>query len=385
MITELFTFENLRQYRKKHKNVDMKAIKNWARQILQGLAYLHGHNPPIIHRDLKCDNVFVSGNHGEVKIGDLGLAIVMQQPTARSRVRPASLSKVSDPQIKEFILKCLVPASERLSAKELLKDPFLQLQNSVEPIRDPLLLPNQYPKSLNLNKSGPLSMEVDTDYKQISVSTYTGSNNNEGTKFPVLEYQRTYKNNEFRLRGTKNDENSVSLKLQIADSSGRVRNIHFLFYLDSDTALSVSSEMVEQLELADHDVAFIAEFIDYLIMKLLPDWKPIFDYCLSGVTSICKESVLEKSVATGWDSVLNSVSAQPVVEQDALSALTATPQEDSLQADEDNPCDNTNSAVYHFDYHSSPSLVNMEDQDSQASVVSKILVEDASLIVDRTS
>ncbi|KAK7847106.1 serine/threonine-protein kinase wnk8 [Quercus suber] len=84
LITELFTSGSLRKYRKKHKNVDMKAIKNWARQILRGLSYLHGHNPPIIHRDLKCDNIFVNGNNGEVKIGDLGLAIVMQQPTARS-------------------------------------------------------------------------------------------------------------------------------------------------------------------------------------------------------------------------------------------------------------------------------------------------------------
>lgn len=57
---------------------------NWARQILKGLHYLHSHNPPIIHRDIKCDNIFVNGNTGEVKIGDLGLAIVMQQPTARS-------------------------------------------------------------------------------------------------------------------------------------------------------------------------------------------------------------------------------------------------------------------------------------------------------------
>lgn len=84
MITELFTSGSLRQYRKKHKNVDMKAIKNWARQILRGLCFLHSHNPPVIHRDLKCDNIFVNGNNGQVKIGDLGLAIVMQQPTARS-------------------------------------------------------------------------------------------------------------------------------------------------------------------------------------------------------------------------------------------------------------------------------------------------------------
>jgi len=72
------------RYRKKHKNVDMKAIKNWARQILRGLCFLHSQTPPIIHRDLKCDNIFVNGNSGLVKIGDLGLAIVMQQPTARS-------------------------------------------------------------------------------------------------------------------------------------------------------------------------------------------------------------------------------------------------------------------------------------------------------------
>ncbi|XP_057996992.1 probable serine/threonine-protein kinase WNK6 [Hevea brasiliensis] len=440
MITELFTSGNLRQYRKKHKNVDMKAIKNWARQILQGLVYLHGHNPPIIHRDLKCDNVFVNGHHGEVKIGDLGLAIVMQQPTARSvigtpefmapelyeeeynelidiysfgmcmlemvtfeypysecknpaqiykkvtsGVKPASLSKVSDPQIKEFILKCLVPASERLSAKELLKDPFLQLQNPVESIRDPLLLPNQYAKSSSLNKSGPLSMDMDRDYKQLCLSSCTGSNNNEGTKFPVLEYQRAHKNKEFRLRGTKNDENSVSLTLRIADSSSRVRNIHFLFYLDSDTALSVSSEMAEQLELADHDVAFIAEFIDYLIMKLLPGWKPSSDYCLSGVTSIYTDSVLEKSVASPWNSELTSVSAQPVVEQDALSGFTTTPQGGSLQAGEDNRCDNTSSVIYHFDNYSPPSLANMEDQDSQASVISEILVEDASSKIDKMS
>ena len=62
----------------------MSAIKNWARQILRGLDYLHAHDPPIIHRDLKCDNIFVNGNHGDVKIGDLGFAAIMQQSTARS-------------------------------------------------------------------------------------------------------------------------------------------------------------------------------------------------------------------------------------------------------------------------------------------------------------
>lgn len=57
-------------------------------------------------------------------------------------------------------------------------------------------------------------------------------------------------------------------------NTGRVRNIHFLFYIDGDTAFSVSSEMVEQLELADQNVKFIAELIDLLLLNLLPNWKP---------------------------------------------------------------------------------------------------------------
>ncbi|CAI9303585.1 unnamed protein product [Lactuca saligna] len=71
-------------YRKKHKTVDLKAIKKWARQILNGFHYLHNQNPPMINMDLKCDNIFVNGNNGEIKIGDLGLATIMQQPTAKS-------------------------------------------------------------------------------------------------------------------------------------------------------------------------------------------------------------------------------------------------------------------------------------------------------------
>ena len=42
-----------------------------------GLDYLHTQNPPIIHRDIKCANIFINGTgttEGEVKIGDLGLA-----------------------------------------------------------------------------------------------------------------------------------------------------------------------------------------------------------------------------------------------------------------------------------------------------------------------
>ncbi|KAG7019083.1 putative serine/threonine-protein kinase WNK4 [Cucurbita argyrosperma subsp. argyrosperma] len=414
IITELFTSGNLRQYRKKHKHVNMKAIKNWARQILRGLDYLHSHNPPIIHRDLKGDNIFINGNHGEVKIGDLGLAIILKQPTARSvigtpefmapelyeeeynelidvyafgmcmlemvtfeypysecknpaqifkkvtsGIKPASLDKVSDPQTKEFINKCLVPVQDRLSAKELLKDSFLQVENPKESTHDLLQLPNHVPKSINLPKSEP----IDIDLKQHSMTTSAESNSG-SPLFPDMEFQTMNKNNEFRLRGNKTDDNSVVLTLRIADSNGRVRNIHFTFYLDSDTALSVAAEMAEQLELENHDVDFVAELIDLLITKLVPGWKPMFDYSLNGELSLCggPPTLLsaKSSIASPWDSMLNGV-------------------DDGLQSNGDGGWADDIPGSQIFDTcPSSPSFAKFEDLSSHTSFASELLVKDCS-------
>lgn len=131
-------------------------------------------------------------------------------------IKPASLNKVSDPEIKEFIEKCLVPASERLSADELLKDPFLQIESP----KDPFLLSIKTLRATDIPKSHSPSMDIDNDYKQFSESIHA-ENNQEVLHYPVFEVQRTNKNNEFRLKGTKNDDNSVSLTLRIADTCGK--------------------------------------------------------------------------------------------------------------------------------------------------------------------
>ncbi|EOA30220.1 hypothetical protein CARUB_v10013342mg [Capsella rubella] len=333
IITELFTSGSLRHYRKKHRKVNMKAVKNWARQILMGLRYLHGQEPPIIHRDLKCDNIFINGNHGEVKIGDLGLATVMEQANAKSvigtpefmapelydenyneladiysfgmcmlemvtfeypycecrnsaqiykkvssGIKPASLSRVQDPEVKQFIEKCLLPASERLSAKELLLDPFLHVNGLT--VNNPLPLPDiVMPKDgafgdrclmsegpPTARRSKPMSIDLDED--NLPIVTFS---DNSGSR--CIEVRRAKRGNFFVLKGEENDEHSVSLILRIVDENGRVRNIHFLFYQEGDTASKVSSEMVEQLELTDQNVTFIAELIDILLVNMIPTWK----------------------------------------------------------------------------------------------------------------
>ncbi len=62
----------------------IKVLRSWCRQILKGLHFLHTRSPPIIHRDLKCDNIFITGPTGSVKIGDLGLATLKRTSFAKS-------------------------------------------------------------------------------------------------------------------------------------------------------------------------------------------------------------------------------------------------------------------------------------------------------------
>ncbi|XP_057473521.1 probable serine/threonine-protein kinase WNK11 [Actinidia eriantha] len=179
-ITEVCTSGNLREYRKKHKHVSLKALKKWSKQILKGLDYLHTHESCIIHRDLNCSNVFINGNIGQVKIGDFGLAatvgknhsahsilgtpefmapelyeedytelidiysygmcvlemVTLELPynecdtvakiykKVTSGLRPQALDKVRDPEVKAFIEKCLGQPRARPSAADLLKDSF---------------------------------------------------------------------------------------------------------------------------------------------------------------------------------------------------------------------------------------------------------------------
>lgn len=143
-------------------------------------------------------------------------------------IKPASLSKVSDPQVKAFIEKCLVPVSERLSAKELLADPFLQILSLKESVGDTSYL--AVPSPILMNLSEPLLMEVDSDSKQLSPGTCMGSNT-VISHHPVLEFERVHGHYTFKLRGRKNDENSVSLILQIKDAFSKSP----FLYLGSDS------------------------------------------------------------------------------------------------------------------------------------------------------
>ena len=78
------TSGTLKTYLRRFKKINQRVLKSWCRQIIKGLHFLHTRSPPVIHRDLKCDNIFITGPTGSVKIGDLGLATLKNKSFAKS-------------------------------------------------------------------------------------------------------------------------------------------------------------------------------------------------------------------------------------------------------------------------------------------------------------
>ncbi|XP_060534370.1 serine/threonine-protein kinase Wnk [Cylas formicarius] len=182
LVTELMLSGTLKTYLRRFKKINPKVLKSWCRQILKGLAFLHSRAPPIIHRDLKCDNIFITGTTGSVKIGDLGLATLKNRSFAKSvigtpefmapemyeehydegvdvyafgmcmlematseypysectgpaqiykkvisGVKPASFDKVQNLEIKDVIESCIRPRKEdRPKVKDLLQHAFFE-------------------------------------------------------------------------------------------------------------------------------------------------------------------------------------------------------------------------------------------------------------------
>ncbi|XP_017556055.1 serine/threonine-protein kinase WNK4 [Pygocentrus nattereri] len=187
LVTELMTSGTLKTYLKRFKEMKLKLLQRWSHQILKGLHFLHTRAPPIIHRDLKCDNIFITGPTGSVKIGDLGLATLKSASFAKSVIgtpefmapemyeekydeavdvyafgmcilemttseypysecqnaaqiyrkvtsgmKPDSFFKVRVPELKEIIEGCIrMNKAERYTIQDLLEHPFFQENNGV--------------------------------------------------------------------------------------------------------------------------------------------------------------------------------------------------------------------------------------------------------------
>lgn len=177
--------------------------------------------------------------------------------------------KVKDPEVRAFIEKCIAKVSDRLSARELLMDPFLNSDGNNESVGRSI--------RTNPHVAGKNSDNLD---------------NGKQSEDSGLESSR-----DFTVQGHRKDLNTVFLKLRIADSTGQIRNIHFPFDIEVDTSAAVASEMVEELDLTDQDASAISEMIDTEIRTYVPNWAVEGLSCSAGnEVAVCDNFVSDGQV-----------------------------------------------------------------------------------------
>ncbi|KAJ1981695.1 hypothetical protein H4R34_001977 [Dimargaris verticillata] len=350
-VTELMSSGTLRQFIRKTKGpIKRRVLKNWCMQVLRGLDYLHHYDPPIIHRDLKCDNIFVNGNSGHLKIGDLGLATFKHREHASSvlgtpeymapemyeerydekvdsyafgmcvlemvtreypymectnpaqiyrrvtaGIPPATLEKVSDDDVRAFIGYCIQSnPDKRPTAAEILAHPFLTTD---EPVLVPLPLelgadylatvecisrkstraaeslaahiahqPSPPSSEMIASQSAPLPPLPATLDGPPCLSSRSSSTSSVAPQSPdpalkatvlsakVLEYLK--------------DSQELQLEVQCSIPNEGAQVISFLFHLESDTARSIGTEMVQEGVLSESELVYAERKIG----QALRDW-----------------------------------------------------------------------------------------------------------------
>ena len=118
-VTEILSSGTLKSFVQKVQLIRWKIFKRWAIQILKGLEYLHSQDPPIIHRDLKCDNIFINGTSGDLRIGDFGLSTAISKKNQVSWVILCCLSVVADVPLFGGLIHCCLTPSTLISSDSL--------------------------------------------------------------------------------------------------------------------------------------------------------------------------------------------------------------------------------------------------------------------------
>ena len=78
--------ESLTSVVEKYPNIPMYVKLSMLLDVSRGLWYLHGHYPPIVHRDLSPNNVLLTSQF-VAKISDLGVAKVIQADSKKTKTR----------------------------------------------------------------------------------------------------------------------------------------------------------------------------------------------------------------------------------------------------------------------------------------------------------
>ncbi|CAD6192850.1 unnamed protein product [Caenorhabditis auriculariae] len=268
LVTELMTSGTLKMYLKRFKRINIKVLKSWCRQILKGLSFLHSRNPPVIHRDLKCDNIFITGTTGSVKIGDLGLATLKNKSFAKSVIgtpefmAPEMYEEQYDESVDVYAFgMCLLemvtgeyPYSECQFPAQI----YRKVTTGVKP-ECFNRIPQQYPEIKEIiDRCIRLRRDERSTVKQLLADDFFTPEELVGIRVEI-------KNRDVDL----SDMNvEIQMQLRVYDEKKRKQyrfkeneGLQFAFDIENDTAEEVVQQMIEQQHIPDEDTKMITKLI----------------------------------------------------------------------------------------------------------------------------
>ncbi|KAK1881087.1 Serine/threonine-protein kinase WNK4, partial [Dissostichus eleginoides] len=250
----------LKTYLKRFKEMKLKLLQRWSRQILKGLHFLHTRTPPIIHRDLKCDNIFITGPIGSVKIGDLGLATLKSASFAKSVIgtpefmAPEMYEEKYDEAVDVYAFgMCIL----EMATSEY---PYSECQNAAQIYRK--VTSGMKPDSFYKVKVPEL--------KEIIEGCIRNNNDERYTIQDLLEHPFFQENNGVHVELAEEDDmvkSGLKLWLRMDDTKklhGKYKDnnaIEFLFELYKDVPEEVSQEMVVLGFVCEADFKLVAKAI----------------------------------------------------------------------------------------------------------------------------
>ncbi|KAM9296676.1 serine/threonine-protein kinase WNK4 [Gastrophryne carolinensis] len=260
LVTELMTSGTLKTYLKRFKEMKLKVLQRWSRQILKGLHFLHTRCPPIIHRDLKCDNIFITGPTGFVKIGDLGLATLKSASFAKSVIgtpefmAPEMYEEKYDEAVDVYAFgMCML----EMATSEY---PYSECQNAAQIYRK--VTSGMKPDSFYKVKVPEL--------KEIIEGCIRMNKNERYTIQDLLEHSFFQEDTGVHVELAEEDDgvkSALKLWLRMDDTKklhGRYKDnnaIEFLFELYKDVAEEVAQEMVVLNFVSEGDYKIVAKTI----------------------------------------------------------------------------------------------------------------------------
>ncbi|KAL6740444.1 hypothetical protein Aduo_013798 [Ancylostoma duodenale] len=268
LVTELMTSGTLKMYLKRFKRINIKVLKSWCRQILKGLSFLHSRNPPVIHRDLKCDNIFITGTTGSVKIGDLGLATLKNKSYAKSVIgtpefmAPEMYEEMYDESVDVYAFgMCLL---EMVTGEY----PYTECQFPAQIYRKVTTgvkpecfnrIPQQYPEIREIiDRCIRVRREERSTVKQLLADDFF-------TPEELIGIRVEIKNRDLDLAELNVE---IQMQLRVYDEKKRKQyrfkeneGLQFAFDIENDTAEEVVQQMIEQQHIPDEDTKMITKLI----------------------------------------------------------------------------------------------------------------------------